>query len=154
MITLDGGYAREGRSASWADRKSWTLEDKLPELMRELEIRAAEDDDRDLRARRAAEERHRRWELAMVDAKDRFVEAHRRNVLRGQIADWQEAKAIREYLAALEAEHGREWIAWIRAHLRQLDPLLAEPVMPEAPDPTPEDLRPFLGGLSPYGPDS
>ena len=81
-ITVDSGYSREGRSASWADRKSWTLEDKLGELLRELEIRAAEDDHRDAEAQRAAEERQRRWELEMERAKERFHQAHLEKTLR------------------------------------------------------------------------
>jgi hypothetical protein len=156
-ITVNGGYSREGRPASWADRKSWTLEEKLPDLLRELEVRAAEDDERDSRTRQEAEERQRRWEIAMERAKERFIEAHRGDALRAQVAAWQEANAIRAYLNALEEVHGdrpsaAEWIAWIRDHLDSLDPLLAEQCMPEAPEPGPEDLKPFLDGLSPYGP--
>ena len=106
-ITVDSGYSREGRPASWADRKSWSLEEKLGELLRELEIRAAEDDHRDALAQSAAEERQRQWELA--------------------------------------AE-------WIRDYVDRLDPLHSAPAMPESPEPSPDDLKPFLGGLSPYGP--
>jgi hypothetical protein len=76
-ITLLAGYAREGRALSWADRSSWALEDKLPELLQELEIRAAEDDHRRREAERAAEERERLWELEMERAKARYVEAYR-----------------------------------------------------------------------------
>lgn len=98
------------------------MEEKLGELLRELEIRAAEDDHRDALAQRAAEERQRRWELEMERAKERFYEAHLENSLRAQVSAWQETGALREYLAALEEKHGHdgdaaEWIAWIREYL-------------------------------------
>jgi hypothetical protein len=35
-----------------------------------------------------------------------------------------------------------------------IDPLRHPPVMPAVRDPCPEDLRPFLNGWSPYGPDT
>jgi len=60
----------------WADRRSWTLDEKLPDLLQELEIRAAEDDHREAEAKKAAAERLRRWEAAMGQAKARFL-AHR-----------------------------------------------------------------------------
>jgi hypothetical protein len=47
-----------------------------------------------------------------------------------------------------------EWVDWIAAYRDGIDPLKHPPVMPEAPDPSPEDLRPFLKGWNPYGPDS
>jgi hypothetical protein len=156
-ITVDSGYSREGRPARWADRKSWSLEEKLGELLRELEIRAAEDDHRDLVAQRAAEERQRNWELAMERAKERFHQAELAKTLHDQIAAWQEARVVRSYLAALEDQHGNdagatEWITWIREYLERLDPLHAAPAVPEPCEPSPDDLKPFLGGLSPYGP--
>jgi hypothetical protein len=156
-ITLDSGYSREGRPASWADRKSWRLEEKLGELLCELEIRAAEDDYRDALAQRAAEERQRRWELEMKRAKERFHQAQLEKTLRTQMAAWQEARVVRAYLAALEEKHAdgadaAEWIAWIREYIDRLDPVQCAPSMPERPEPSPEDLKPFLNGLNPYGP--
>ena len=157
-IVVDSGYGREGRAASWADRRSWTLEAKLPDLLRELEVRAVEDDHREAEARRAAEERRRRWEQAMEQARHRFEEAHRAKILENQIASWQHARLIRDYLSLLEQAHASEsepaqWISWIRGYLERLDPLASAPVMPETPEPSPTDLKPFLNGLSPYGPD-
>lgn len=39
-----------------SDRKSWTLDDKLGELLQELELRSVEDDHRDAEERRKAGE--------------------------------------------------------------------------------------------------
>jgi macrodomain Ter protein organizer (MatP/YcbG family) len=55
----------------------------------------------------------------MERAKERFRQAHLAETLRAQIAAAQEAQRIRDYLAALESEHGQsadaaEWISWIR----------------------------------------
>jgi hypothetical protein len=44
-------------------------------------------------------------------------------------------------------------IAWTRRYVdKRLDPLASPPVMPAEPEVRPEDLKPYLGGLSPYGP--
>lgn len=157
VITLDSGHGRQGRPASWADRKSWTLEDKLPQLFQELEIRAAEDDQRDLEAKRRSEERQQNWEQAMRGAKQRFLEAYRADALRRQITDWETVHAATRYLAALEAEHGESdeaqpWIQWIRGYIDRLNPLGTAPPLPEKEEISPEELKPFLGGFSPYGP--
>lgn len=68
---LAPGNRREGRTTSWSDRKSWKLDDKLGELLRELELRAVEDDEHDAEERRQADERQRRWEAAMEHARVR-----------------------------------------------------------------------------------
>jgi hypothetical protein len=157
-INCDGYGRRGGRVASWADRRSWTLEDKLPELLQELEIRAAEDDQAELERQREAEERQRQWEMAAERAKERFLEHHRAQILREQIVAWQQARIIRDYLSDLEERHGSspesaEWIAWIRRHVDEhLDPLASPQAMPAEPEIKPDDLKPFLDGVSPHGP--
>jgi hypothetical protein len=158
QISCDGYGRRGGRAATWADRRSWTLEDKLPELLQELEVRAAEDDHEAIERQRAADERQRQWELAIERAKQRFLEDHRAQVLRAQIVAWQEATTIRDFLNRLEERHGdnpgsTEWITWIRHYVdERLDPLSSPPSMPDEPDIKPDDLKPFLGGVIPYGP--
>lgn len=152
QISCDGYGRRSGRTATRADRNSWKLEGKLPELLRELEVRAAEDDHAAIERQREAERRQRERELALEQARRRFLEHDRARVLREQVAAWQEARAIRDYLALLEERHGTspessEWIAWIRRYVDQhLDPLSSPPKMPREPDVSPEDLRPFLTG--------
>lgn len=44
-----------------------------------------------------------------------------------------------------------QWIAWVREYADELDPVASLRGMAETPEPRHEDLRPFLGGLSPYG---
>ena len=85
--------------------------------------------------------------------------AHREQVLLERVRDWQHADAIHAYCDAVETRHGeaalvadagaREWLAFARAHAERLQSL---PSMPADPEPTPEALKPYLGGLSLYGP--
>jgi hypothetical protein len=158
QISCDGYGRRGGRPATWADRRSWTLESKLPELLRELEVRAAEDDHAAIERQRAADERQRHWELAMEGATQRFIQHHRAQVLETQVSAWQKARTIRNYLALLEERHGdgpesAQWIAWIKRYIDEnVDPLATPPTMPPEPEIRPEDLKPFLKGISPYGP--
>lgn len=155
-LALDG-YSRNSRQSSWGDRRSWTLEEKLPDILREIEVRAVEDDHRAEEERRKAEERQRQWELAMEQAKARFVESFRAKALRAHATAWQEANELRAYLAALEEAHGAEpeageWIDWVRGYIERLDPLSRSQQLPTPEEISAEDLKPFLGGLSPYGP--
>jgi len=95
----------------------------------------------------------------MERARSHLVDHRRRQVLAQRVHTWQEAEAIRAYCDAVEARHGieaicadgkaAEWLALARANADQLQAL---PTMPAAPAPTPEALKPFLGGWSPYGP--
>jgi len=54
------GWSR-GRQSSWGDRSRLRLEDRLPHLFRELEIQAAEAEERRLAAEREEAERQRQW---------------------------------------------------------------------------------------------
>ena len=110
----------------WGDRQRWTLEDRLPQLMRELETQAVEAEERRLAKEREEAERRRQWEVAMDRAKLRLIEDHRREVLRRRVTAWTEADAIRAYCEAVEARHGAhtiaadseaaEWLAFAREH--------------------------------------
>jgi hypothetical protein len=148
-----------GRQTNWGDRKRWTLEDRLPQLMRELETQAVEAEERRLAKERDEIERQRQWEAAMDRAKARLIEDHRVNVLRARVAAWHEADAIRAYCDAVEARHGidtiaadpdaAQWLALAREHADRTQQL---PRMPADPEVTHEALKPYLGKWSPYGP--
>jgi hypothetical protein len=148
-----------GRQTSWGDRKRWTLEDRLPQLMRELETQAVEAEERRLAKEREEAERQRQWEAAMDRAKLRLIEDHRVNVLRTRVAAWHEADAIRAYCDAVEARHGTDaiaadsdavqWLAFAREYAHRAQQL---PRMPADPEITHEALKPYLGRWSPYGP--
>lgn len=148
-----------GRRNSWGDRTRWTLEDRLPHLLRELEIRAVEAEQRRLAQQREEAERQQQWEAAMEHAKCRLLEDHRLEVLRNQVRAWDEAETIRAYCDAIEARHGADTItadpdaaAWITLAREHADRAQQLPRMPPAPEITHEGLKPYLGKWSPYGP--
>jgi len=145
----------------WADRRSWTLEEKLPEVIQEIEISAAADLHRREEAERAKERRQGEWEAAMEAAKERYIEDWRADKLVRWAETWRQVEEIKAYCEATEARfpldqnpETAEWIRWARSYIERVDPLGKAPQMP--PDPeriTGEDLRPYLGRWSPYGPD-
>jgi hypothetical protein len=151
------GWSKD-RQSSWGDRKRWTLEDRLPQLMRELETQAAEAEERRLAEEREEAERERQWKAAMDHAKRRLVEDHRIEVLRQRVRAWQEADAIRAYCDAVEARHGNDAIAadpetaqWLALARERANRDQQLPRMPADPEITHEALKPYLGGWSPYG---
>jgi hypothetical protein len=153
---LDRSY---GRRASWGDRTRWKVEDRLGDLMRELELQAAEAEERRLTKEREDAERQRQWEAAMEHAKRRLVAEHRLEVLRQRVRAWEEAEAIRAYCEAVEARHGSETIAadpqaaqWLVLAREHADHAQQLPRMPPDPEVTQERLNPYLGSWSPYGP--
>ncbi len=149
------GYSQ--RQTTWGDRKRWKLDDRLGQVLRELETQAVEAEERRLAREREEAERQRQWEAAMANAKGRFIEDHQLDVLRRRVQAWQEADAIRVYCDAVEARHGHSateantaaWLGLARAHA---DRLQRVPTMPADPEITNEALKPYLGGWSPYGP--
>lgn len=151
---------RTKRPATWSDRKRWTLEDKLPDVLAEIAVRAAEAEHKRQEAERQAASRQIAWEAAMVEARKRHHGAQRAAALDDQMARWREATDIRTYCAAMAAAHPdqdetADWIAWASACADRLDPLRAPPVSPPRLHEVPaEELRTHLHGLSPYGPEA
>ena len=162
--TIDDGYSRDRRPAEFRDTTRLALEDRLPAVLRELEIRAIEDDWRRQEQQRQAQDKRRRWEAAMDRARHDFREAFRASVLTGQLQRRQLVREIDDYLsemrvavAAITDQQAKAdaacWLAWISEHRQSIDPL-RQIAMPPDPEPSPADLKPFLRGWSPYGPDS
>ena len=159
-----------GRQSRWADRSSWTLEERLPHLFREIEERVVEaafaaeqervEAEREAdAARRAAEERERMWRVLMRQAEERLVESNCADQLLEQSNSWHRAEALRRYCDAMELAHGDRaetvaWLSWARTYIQQLDPLSEVPAMPANPEPTPEALQEHLpAGWSARGPE-
>ncbi len=127
-LELVTGFGERGRAAKWGDRKSWTLEDKLPAVLLEIETRAVEHELRRQQAERDAAERERARQAALARARERHAHEHRAQTLLREVQNWDEAQAIRNYAAAAEAAYPDspptvEWVAWARGYARQLDPL-------------------------------
>src|ERR1022692_4112894 len=136
---------------------------QLPDVLRELEIRAAEDSWRRLQEQRQAQDKSRHWERVMDQARHDFRQAQLAAVLREQLKNWRLGQELDAYLAAMEASipgivgerqqmAATEWLTWAREYRRSVDPLANPLAMLTVPEPTPEDLKPFLQGWNPYGP--
>lgn len=159
-LKLVGGW--QVRQETFADTKTINLEDRLPTVLQELELRSAAEEERDRKLELERQERRRHWEQVFRDAKSSAREQHRADTLMNQAERWQQAKDLAAYLDAatsrVETLHGEkraaaeEWLGWGRRHLRDIDPLNHTLAMPSEPTPTPEVLKPFMHGLSPYGP--
>lgn len=169
-IVKDHHGVLSGRQSTWGDRRSWTLEDRLPHVFREIEERIGlldrlaeemriERERRAEEARKLAKERELTWQRLVVEARERLIESERAKQLRGQVARWDEAERIRRYCTAAEATHPddpdvNEWVTWSRGFANRLDPLRESPVLPAEPAPTPDALQPFMpAGWSSRGPE-
>ena len=164
-LAIDLGYSRASRQSKWGDRKRWKLDDVLGLVLWEVETRAVEDAQRKADEERAKANREVRWQAAMDAAREQAVQAQYAAVLREHVKHWREATELREYCDALERHLAqadlaedrvsgtREWLAWVRHYVQAIDPLQQLPGMPTSPDPKPEDLKPYLTGWSPYGPE-
>jgi hypothetical protein len=143
-----------------ADRTRWTLEDRLGHVLEAVEIYAAE------RAAQQLAEEHRRaqrreaWESAIEQAKARLVESARLAVLDEQLRARRLAGDIRAFVAdaaacpdPVSATHRDRWLSWLTTYADGIDPRLHPLDVPDAPEPTPQALLPFLDGWSPYGPE-
>jgi hypothetical protein len=151
-LEVDARY--NGRQSKWADRQRWRLDDKLPALLEEVHARHVEAQERRLKAEAAAAAQERRREEALRQATSRYRESSKVDALLRQALDWQQATLLRAYLdamqevvdamCAVEQERAREWLAWSQEYADRLDPLGRTVEPPCVPEPTPDQLRPFL----------
>lgn len=149
----------------YRDTKTISVEDRLPHVFRALEIYRLRAELREQEREREAAERRQRWEAAMEDARLRYEEHVRWDAFERRSSGWRAVGSHREFLAAarsaLDGYQGQERgaiVAQLDFAERRLDQLDAtcdlELLLPKIPDPKPDDLKPFLRGWSPYGPDS
>lgn len=164
QLTIGSGYRRDRRPAEFKDTPKSTLEDLLPALLRELEIRALEDSQRKQEQEQQAAEKRLRWERAMEQARHEFREAGRIEELTRQLEARRLAADLDGYLSAMreqiraitsdtERAAAESWLTWISEYRSKIDPLRHPLRMPPDHKPSKEDLKPFLHGWSPYGPD-
>ncbi|WP_251072476.1 hypothetical protein [Streptomyces sp. ISL-43] len=140
-----------------------SLEEQLAEIVQEVGLRGEAAERKRLADLEAARQERLRWEAAMQQAKSDYAEAFRVQHLEAQERAWRHAAGLAEYVDALrlhattlptpaEREGAEAWIAWADSHARRLNPLNGTLRMPDIPEPRADDLKPFLQGLSPYGP--
>jgi hypothetical protein len=153
-------YAYGDRQSRWGDRQRWSLEDRLTDVVLEIETRAAEATRRDEEEREAAAEAKRRAEeearqrevdfkVHLKEAWRRLFEARRAKELRSQASAWSEAKALGAYCDAVEAAHGddpeaRRWLEWARGFIEELDPLDKPPSLPEITEAPEDELQQYM----------
>jgi hypothetical protein len=153
-------YSFQGHQSFWGDRKSWTLEKCLTDLLQELEMRTAEAALREKEAEEAAIEAKRQaeeaakqrdvdWKAHLKEAWRRLNEARRADGLRSQAAAWAESRALASYCEAVESAHGddpgaREWLEWARGFIEDLDPLDAPPSLPEITEAPQDELQQYM----------
>lgn len=164
LVVKLGGYGYTRRMDTWNDRKRSTIDEAIGPILRELELRVPDDQQRRADAEREKVERAEQWERAMVRARALATEAYHGKELGAQVDLWLRVEEIRVYADAVERrisevpkeevqEGTWQWLAWMRRYIDAADPLRELPVMSQAPHPQPKDLAPYLGRWSPYGPD-
>lgn len=165
VVTLSGATRWDRRK--WADRKRWTVEDKLPALLGEIDSRVQAARDRRVAAEQEQQRRRIDWEAAMDRARARYQEDRRIAALDAQLGDWEKAARIRAFCDACThhlpddaaggnpemVEEVAQWLAWCLAYADRIDPATNSGFRAPPPnEPGPEDLRPYLSHWSPYGP--
>jgi hypothetical protein len=153
--------------AAGADGARRRLEDRLGRVIATIERTAIDRrQDREAKARAEAERRVR-WQAAMIRARQAALDAHHAKILQDQESRWRRAARLHAYCDALaqridaaettgedaDPVSARAWLTWARAYADAIDPLRGLPAMPELHAPEPDELKPFLKGWSPHGPD-
>ncbi|OKI10286.1 hypothetical protein A6A06_03440 [Streptomyces sp. CB02923] len=153
------------RASEWADLPDRPLEEQLAEIVQEVGLRGEAAERKRLADQKAREEERKRWEAAMQEARAAYAHAYRVKHLGEQAAAWYQASRLTEYIAAV-SDHatslppGQEraeieaWLEFADAHLQHLTESVSAPKLPTPPKPSGDDLKPFLGHWSPYGPRS
>lgn len=146
-----------GRRQRWADRQRWNVEEKLGQIVDEIEARAGLEREDRLEREREEAERQVRIQAAVQEATLLMRESHRKDVFLAQVEQWHSTNRIREFLAAMEAAvaglpdgdaklEASDWMRWCQSCTSALDPLGSDMRCPEDPEPTEEALRPFMPG--------
>ncbi|XVS66014.1 hypothetical protein ACQPYE_08160 [Actinosynnema sp. CA-299493] len=161
VLELPHSWDYNGRRRRWADRTRWSLEDRLGDIIKELEGRVRFDEERRIAEEREKRARQYQWEDAMAEARFRFAEDARIAALNEQMQAWETAAKVRAYCQAAEAALPEtpdsdvvEWLQWMRDYADRIDPVIRGVQAPKLHAPSAHELRPYLDRWSPYGPDS
>lgn len=144
-----------GRRQRWADRQRWNVEEKLGQIVDEIEARTLLEREDRLERERKETERQVRIQVAVQEATLLLRESHRKDVFLAQVEQWHSANRIREFLAAMEAaitglpdgdakREAEAWMRWCEECTATLEPLEGAIRFPDDPEPSGEALRPFL----------
>ena len=131
VLSLDRGY----RDMKWADRKRWTLNDKLAEALGVMEELAQSARYHRQQLIELRERHHQDWELARSRARAEYEQHLNRERLKDQIARSDHAQSIRRFCDQLEAsialetnaarrDEANEWLNWARSEADSIDPFI------------------------------
>ncbi|UJW35175.1 hypothetical protein L3Q67_16150 [Saccharothrix sp. AJ9571] len=162
-LRLHSDDRRHGRKdPAWSDAEGNPLEQQLTAMFDRLELMIKAAVERRAEEARRADERRRRWEAAMVVAREQFAEQHRQDTLRARIKEAAEVEDVLAYAAALRdaansVDPSRRdeviaWATWAETYAEEADPVRNHAGMPTTPKAGPDDLKPYLRGHSPWGP--
>ncbi|MCW2785917.1 MAG: hypothetical protein JWP74_2434 [Marmoricola sp.] len=160
----------------WVEAPGSRLKSRIGEIALAIKAGIVDDHDareRQLQAQQEASERWERqqaeerqaWEQLRAGAVKKAREAVRGSVVAETIDAWRQANELRAFCTSLEDALGagtetdkpnvRRWIEWARAQADDLDPTRQIDRL-DAIDfdvaPSDDDLRPFMDGWSPTGP--
>jgi hypothetical protein len=162
-LVLDGPLAPY-QGEHFRDAKSKTVENKLPEMFAALDVLKLRVEQQERDRQCAKEDRQRRWEAAVVEAKADFVKHARWEHFKTLANDSEKLDRYRRFLESAEVsirnlpheeqDAAGEYLGEMRAAIDALDPIASPTlIVPSVPDPSPDKLAPFLKGWSPYGPE-
>lgn len=147
------------------DSGTMTLDERLPRVFRRIELHRLEAEHEAQERERTAAERRRRWEAAMAAARVRYDEQARWEAFKATSEAWHAIARHRAFLAAareaattVDRPQRDELVAHLDIAERRLD--AADPIrtpdrlLPQIREPKPDDLKPYLDGWSPHGPDA
>ena len=150
---------------SWADRKRWSLQSRLPLLFKEIEQRAVASGEMRRRQQDERQQRRQAWRLALEHAEQALVHHSNAQRLSDQTAALAKAEDLRRYAARLQslvhsgeaaryADEIRGWTTWVLTEADRIDPLRhPEELRLVRPEIRPSDLDKFMPrGLSAWGP--
>lgn len=162
-LILEGPGMGYGGGYRIRDSATMTLDERLPRLFRRIEVHRLEAEHLAQERERAAADRRLRWEAAMVAARARYDEQARWEAFDGSARAWDEIRrrrafltAVREAASSIDGPRRDALLAHLDFAERRLD--AADPVLnldlllPRVQEPKPDDLRPYLDGWSPHGP--
>jgi hypothetical protein len=162
-LSIPGDDPRSSPHAEeWTNACGGPIEQRLGEVFTRIEQRAERAIERRDENLRRDEERHQQWNAAMGYAHAAYAEDHRSATIAQRIADIGYAQDIRGYCEALRARAADlpdprsaevlAWAQWAAQYAVSIDVRQTGAGMPATPDPKPEELKPYLGPWSPYGP--
>jgi hypothetical protein len=155
----DGG---EFWASRWKDTDEHRLEDDLAQIVEEIRLRHGNLLQRKEDELKQQGERRRNWEIAREKAVEKYRRQFVLKTMHTQSARWSEAEGLRRYAEAVRDKASRmdaderaqalDWADQIECTADRIDPLATDTLLPKIPEPSPQDLQPFMGSWSSYGP--